>query len=125
MARKRDPQQLLERARRMEQEARCIREQADQIRKEREATEDRKAGALLRRFWKCGWTGVDLQEVSTAADKVFGEPLVKQTVSDVSKDIGDTSNEGQGETDDAARNGPVKIPGGLFEAGARRTDGGG
>ena len=125
MARKRDPQQLLERARQMEEEAKKIREEADRIEKEREAREDRKAGALLRRCWKTGWTGVHLQEVTEGANQVFGEPPVKQTAVPPSGDCGGASNGGGVEAEVGAGNGPEAIPGGLFTGVAKRSDGGG
>ena len=74
MARKRDPQELLARARKMEDEARRIRDEAAAIRKAREAKENAHVGAALRPLWKAGWTGVSREDLIETADAVFGSP---------------------------------------------------
>lgn len=122
MARKRDPQQLLERAQQMEEEARRIREEADRIRREREAQEDRKAGALLRRFWKTGWSGVDLPAVIEAVTAVFGEAPGKQTTVPASGTSGDALSESNSGADRGAHARPNRVPGELFPASPERTD---
>lgn len=124
MARKRDPQQLLVRAQQMEEEARRIREEADRIRKDREAKEDRKAGALLRRFWQAGWTGVAVAAVADAANQVFGEPPVKDSAELLAGDGSEPVHQGNRETDGAPSGGPQEIPG-LFAPVVKRGGGGG
>lgn len=124
MARKRDPQQLLERAQQMEEEARRIREEADRIRRDREAKEDHRAGALLRRFWKSGWSGVDLREVIEASADVFGEPPEKTTTGARTEEPSGTQDASHSKSDRGAGERRAGVTGGLFGDRLERIDGG-
>jgi ribosomal protein L12E/L44/L45/RPP1/RPP2 len=124
MARKRDPNELLERARQMEEEARRIRGEADRIRKEREAKEDRKAGALLRRLWKSGWTGVDLRDVVEAAAEIFCEAPATPAAAPRSKEPDGAPNSAHSEPERDSCERSAEVAGGLFAGRGGQTNGG-
>ncbi|MDW7711837.1 MAG: hypothetical protein SCH98_15335 [Deferrisomatales bacterium] len=124
MARKRDPQQLLNRAQQMEEEARRIREEADRIRREREAKEDRNAGALLRRFWKSGWAGVELRYVIETSAEVFGESPEKTAAVHRSGEPGGSQGASPSKSERGVGERPAEVTGGLFGDRLERTDGG-
>lgn len=114
MPRRRDPQQLLERARQMEGEARKIRDEVERLRREREAKGDQQVGVVLRRCWKKGWTGVDLDDVVEAANGVFGEPPVRQEGEGGSADAGGGEDGAEGKVKGRHQAGARGVPGDLF-----------
>jgi hypothetical protein len=108
----------------MEEEARRIREEADRIRREREAKEDRKAGALLRRFWKSGWTGVELRDVIESSTDVFGESPETTAARVQTEESSGTQDAAQSKSERGTDERRTGVTGGLFGDRLERTDGG-
>ena len=124
MARKRDPQQLLERAQQMGEEARRIRDEAERIRKEREANEDRKAGALLRRFWRTGWSGVELRDVIEASADVSGESPETTAARVKTEEPSGAQGAAHSKQERGTGERHAEVTGGLFGDRLERIDGG-
>jgi hypothetical protein len=108
----------------MEEEARRIREEADRLRKEREAKEDRKAGALLRRFWKSGWTGVELRDVIEASTDVFGESPETTAARGQTEEPSGAQGAAQSKSERGTDERRTEVTRGLFGDRLERTNGG-
>ncbi|MDF1554450.1 MAG: hypothetical protein P1P84_15370 [Deferrisomatales bacterium] len=114
MPRRRDPQDLLERARQMEAEARTIRAEAERLRRERETKENQQVGVALRRCWKKGWNGVVFDDVVEAANGVFGEPPVDWEGEGGRTDAAGGEDGAEGKVKDWHQTATHGVPGDLF-----------
>ena len=115
MPRRRDPKDLLAKARQLEEEARTIRAEAERLRRELEAQEDRRLGATLRRLWKRGWAGATLEDVVAAADEVFGEPPASRAREDACGTPEEDGANVAGEVATGSRAEAHGVSGDLFE----------